>query len=162
MTQTDNEIRSKRCAEALARYGNGSPEENLTDFLTDAMHWCDDSPIDFHHFLAQACRHYVNEFNGDQQDERRMCPSSDKLPSNPIDIDAILAQRRQVAVIWAIEDVQHIRPDLNQDQAWDVLERCRDKHDCEYGFTWDYVRDVADDLFPMPRKSRNRHGGQHD
>jgi hypothetical protein len=63
-------------------------------------------------------------------------------------IHQVLAERGQVAIVWAIEDVQHVRPDLNRDQAWEVLERCRDKHDCEWGFTWTYIQVVADLLFP--------------
>jgi hypothetical protein len=78
--------------------------------------------------------------------------------SNPaysdIDIDKALEQRRQVAIFWSIEDVQHVRPDLNDDQAWEVLQRGRDKHDCEWGFTWTYIEDVADDLFPKPTTGR--------
>jgi hypothetical protein len=77
--------------------------------------------------------------------------------SNPdysnIDIDRALEQRRQVAIFWSIEDVQHIRPDLNADQAWEVLQDCRDKHDCEWGFTWTYIKDVADELFPHPKRT---------
>jgi hypothetical protein len=80
-TSNTNQMRTKRCDEALARYGNGSPDENLIDFLTDAMHWCDTTPIDFHHVLAQACRHYVNELNGEQHDERRMSPTTAAEPS---------------------------------------------------------------------------------
>jgi hypothetical protein len=70
-----------------------------------------------------------------------------------IDLDELLKQRQQVAVVWGTEDVQNIRPDLNDDQAWEVLERCRDKHDCEWGFTWQYIEDVADMLFPEPTES---------
>ena len=29
---------------------------------------------DFHLALAQACRHYINELNDEQQDERRLIP----------------------------------------------------------------------------------------
>ncbi|HUY92533.1 MAG TPA: hypothetical protein VMV10_27590 [Pirellulales bacterium] len=65
-----------------------------------------------------------------------------------IDVHQLLRARRQVAVIWSIEDVQGVRPELTDDQAWDVLERCYDKHDCEWGFTWNYLEDVADIMFP--------------
>jgi hypothetical protein len=78
---------------------------------------------------------------------------STKPDYSKIDIDAVLAQRQQVAVIWGTEDVQGVRPDLNDDQAWEVLQRCRDKHDCEWGFTWQYIEDVADELFPEPETS---------
>lgn len=67
-----------------------------------------------------------------------------------IDIYELLAQRRQVAIIWDIEDVQNMRPDLNDDQAWQVLQRCEKHHDCETGFTWLLIELVAEDLFPCP------------
>ncbi len=67
-----NATRSTRCAKAIARYGDDLPESNLIDFLADAMHFCDAERMDFRILLAQACRHYVNELNDDQQDERRI------------------------------------------------------------------------------------------
>ena len=147
MTQSDNEVRAQRCDDALARYGKGSLGENLTDFLTDAMHWCDTTLLDFHVLFAQACRHYLHELNGEHRDRRRMSPSSTVEPPE-IDVHALLAERRQVAVVWSIEDVLGIRPDLNPEQAWDVLTACRDQHDCEWGFTRTFLKDIADELFP--------------
>lgn len=73
-----------------------------------------------------------------------MTDSSD----HDIDIHALLESRRQVAVIWSVEDVQEIRPDLNDDKAWEVLLRCRKVHDCEVGFSWELIEFVADDLYP--------------
>jgi hypothetical protein len=35
--------------------------------------------------------------------------------TNEIDVHALLAKSRQIAVIWSIEDVQQERPDLNDD-----------------------------------------------
>ena len=65
-----------------------------------------------------------------------------------IDVQQLLRARRQVAVVWNIEDVKHLRPDLTDDQAWDVLEQAYDVHDCEWGFTWTHLQTVADDMFP--------------
>jgi hypothetical protein len=65
-----------------------------------------------------------------------------------INIAQVLASRRQVAVTWSIEDVQGVRPDLSDDQAWDVLQEAIDKHDAEYGFTWGFIEFMADELFP--------------
>jgi hypothetical protein len=67
-----NQQRAASAEQSIASYGNDLPESNLTDFLTDAMHWCDCTGHDFHIALARACRHYINELNDDQQDERRM------------------------------------------------------------------------------------------
>lgn len=71
-----------------------------------------------------------------------------------LDIGRLLRQRRQVAVIWSIEDVKHLRPDLSDDQAWDVLEQAYDVHDCEWGFTWTHLQTVADDMFPQKPSTR--------
>ena len=69
-----NASRAKRCAEAVARYGDDMPESNLIDLLADAMHWADHNGQDFHFLLASACRHYIHELNDQQQDERRLIP----------------------------------------------------------------------------------------
>ena len=65
-----------------------------------------------------------------------------------INVHQLLEERRQVAVIWSTDDVQDVRPDLSEDQAWQVLRQCRRAHDCEVGFTWLLIETMADDLFP--------------
>jgi hypothetical protein len=70
----DNDLRADRCERALSSYAADDRFTNLVDFLADAMHWCDSTGQDFHIGLAQACRHYIHELNGEQQDERRMNP----------------------------------------------------------------------------------------
>lgn len=65
-----------------------------------------------------------------------------------IDIHELLKERRQVAAIWGTEDVQEMRPDLDDDRAWEVLQECDRHHDCELGFNWLLIETVADDLFP--------------
>ena len=68
----DNTLRAANFEKAVGTYGTGSPQEILVDLLTDAMHWCDANGEDFHFSLAMACRHYINELNDEQQDERRL------------------------------------------------------------------------------------------
>lgn len=65
-------------------------------------------------------------------------------------IHELLAQRREVAVIWEIADVQSVREDLNEEQAWQVLLQCKRAHDCNHGFTWELIEVVADSMFPTP------------
>jgi len=65
-------------------------------------------------------------------------------------VHQLLAKHRQVAAIWSIEDVQHVRPDLTDDQAWEVLERVGHKHDAEWGISWTTLEVVAGDFFPKP------------
>ena len=74
---------------------------------------------------------------------------SSKFDYSDIDVHELLKHRHQIAVIWSIEDVQGVRPDLTDDQAWAVLQECDRRHDCELGITWGSIEYVADDLFPM-------------
>jgi hypothetical protein len=74
-----------------------------------------------------------------------------KTDFSDIDIHELLTQRRQVAVIWSIEDVQAVRPDLTDDQAWEVLKRCEKRHDAEIGFTWQFIELIAEEIFSPPQ-----------
>ena len=42
--------------------------------------------------------------------------------SEPIDAHELLAKHRMIGVVWCIDDVQQLRPDLIADQAWQVLQ----------------------------------------
>jgi hypothetical protein len=68
-----------------------------------------------------------------------------------LDIDAYLAKRRQIAVLWSIENVKGVRPHLSDEQAWDVLQQVKDIHDAEWGICRTTLETVADDLFPKPK-----------
>jgi hypothetical protein len=67
-------------------------------------------------------------------------------PAEP-EIHALLASRRQIAHIWSIEDVQGIRPDLDGDQAWEVLQNVNRHKDAELGITWLTLEMEAEHLF---------------
>lgn len=67
--------------------------------------------------------------------------------SDDIDIHALLIERNQIAAIWSIEDVQGIRPDLTDEQAWEVLQQVKRQHDAAIGVTWDTLEWTAQDLF---------------
>lgn len=68
--------------------------------------------------------------------------------STPPTIRTMLKQRFQIAVIWGIEDVQEMRPDLNDGQSWEVLQQCDNEHDRNSGITWDSLARIADEMFP--------------
>jgi hypothetical protein len=66
----------------------------------------------------------------------------------PYDIEQFFEQRRQIAVIWSTEDVRQVRPDLTDDQAWEVLKRCDERKECEISITWTFIELIADEMFP--------------
>ncbi len=65
----------------------------------------------------------------------------------PADIQAILAERREIAVGWSVEDVQEIRPDLTAEQAWEVLQAAERGHDATVGINWEVLECYAEHLF---------------
>ncbi len=67
--------------------------------------------------------------------------------SHDIDIHVLLTERRQIASVWSIEDVQQLRRDLTDDQAWEVLQQVDRHHDCEAGITWLTLEFAAKELF---------------
>jgi len=71
-----------------------------------------------------------------------------------IDIHELLKQRKQIAIIWGIEDVQDMRPDLEDQQAYEVLQSCKDNHDASYGMSREDIWIHAESMFP----EKNRKG----
>lgn len=64
-----------------------------------------------------------------------------------IDINAYLDERQEIAVVWCIEDVHSIRRDLTDEQAWEVLQQARQKHDAGIGLNWSVLECHANMLF---------------
>ncbi len=76
----------------------------------------------------------------------------DPLPY-AINLEELLAAHRLIAAgIWSVEDVREVRPDLTEDQAWEVLQECDRQKDSTQGMTWDTLRCVAEELFGLPPK----------
>ena len=60
---------------------------------------------------------------------------------------AITAARRRIVADWSIEDVQKIRPDLTDEQAWKVLLAVLRHRDATIGINWDVLDYHAENLF---------------
>jgi hypothetical protein len=68
----------------------------------------------------------------------------------------LLAKHRMIGIVWRIEDVQGVRPDLTEDQAWEVLQEVERKHDGEAGTNWTTLEFFADELFPELSTTRGQ------
>jgi len=55
---------------------------------------------------------------------------------------------KEIAIVWTIDDVLEQRPELNEQQASDVLYFMQSCHDATIGINWDYIDAVAETLFP--------------
>ena len=71
----------------------------------------------------------------------------DRIDRDEVDIHGTLKNCRQIAVIWSVDDVLEIRPDLTEDEAWEVLQAVEDDHDANLGICWDVLEYHATCLF---------------
>jgi hypothetical protein len=71
-----------------------------------------------------------------------------------INVPERLARSRSIALVWTVEDVRKVRPDLTENQAWGVLEHAQRTYDPDQGLTTGRLRDHALGLFgPAPTPS---------
>lgn len=47
-----------------------------------------------------------------------------------------------IAIIWSVEDVLRVRPELTRDQALQVLWQAYDEHDANHGICWQTFEDI--------------------
>jgi hypothetical protein len=93
----------------------------------------------------------VNSWRGDRYEPQlRKAIQHDpdhSEPSAQIDISEHLARRQQIAIVWQIEDVLSLRPDLTEEQAWEVLQVVERRHDATIGVNWDVLHYHAQALY---------------
>ena len=58
---------------------------------------------------------------------------------------------------WHIEDVQSVRPDLDEDQCLEVLDTMANRFDANDGINWDVIRYTADNLYPTTEENDDEH-----
>ena len=63
------------------------------------------------------------------------------------ELAAILRRTRRIARLWGVEDVRAVRPDLDADQAWDVLQAVDQTTDADTGISHRRLEDTAEALF---------------
>jgi hypothetical protein len=54
---------------------------------------------------------------------------------------------QEISISWSTEDVQSVRPDLSDDQAWQVLQAVEHDHDANIGVNWNVLECHAKWLF---------------
>ena len=52
-----------------------------------------------------------------------------------------------VSIVWSVEDVLQVRPDLSQEQAKKVLTEAKENHDATMGINWGTLSYVAEVLY---------------
>lgn len=70
------------------------------------------------------------------------------LAVNELDNYDMVDKRHAMAIVWQVDDVLSVRPDLTEEQAAEVLGRVEDIHDASIGVSWYTLECCAEDLFP--------------
>tara|TARA_R100000781_G_scaffold105605_1_gene69426 strand:+ start:28 stop:381 length:354 start_codon:yes stop_codon:yes gene_type:complete len=60
-----------------------------------------------------------------------------------------------IVIIWEIDDIKNIRPDLTDDECMEVLDYAERKHDATLGITYDTLEWHCDYLFPVKEEANN-------
>jgi|GEM_PF-3454351 len=68
-----------------------------------------------------------------------------------IDIGQLIAEHSAIALVWDAAHVRDQRPDLTNEQAWEVLQECERSWDRLNDPMLETIRQVAENLFPNPR-----------
>lgn len=63
-------------------------------------------------------------------------------------MDTFYDPKLSIAIIWTVDDVRQFRSDLTLAEAREVLAEVEHGHDPNVGIHWDYIEEVADNLFP--------------
>lgn len=67
--------------------------------------------------------------------------------------DAEYTSENSIAIIWCIDDVRTVIEDyektveLTDDECMEVLKYCLNKHDANYGMSWDNISWAIDHIF---------------
>ena len=90
-----------------------------------------------------------NSWRGDQYEphHRQCLANSREVEAADTDTTPSRDADQTISVVWAIEDVQSIRPDLSDDQAWQVLQAAKKDHDATIGINWSVLECHAEMLF---------------
>jgi hypothetical protein len=64
-------------------------------------------------------------------------------------------------IVWHIEDILSVRPDLSNEQARKLLRQLKNNHDASIGINWDVIDIYAETAFPIVEeaKSQSSNGG---
>ena len=56
-----------------------------------------------------------------------------------------------IAIVWHIDDVLGVRPDLSREQAFEVLKQAKRHHDANVGINWEVLSATAEVLYGEKR-----------
>jgi len=55
---------------------------------------------------------------------------------------------RSISIVWNIEDIKGFRPDLNDNECFQVLLEAQEEHDANIGVNWEVLEEIATRVYP--------------
>ena len=104
-------------------------------------------------FLDQLLRKGLKPPNSIQVDAVNVLAINDPLSilAKAPDIEALLNSFRMIGSTWCVKDVHEVRPDLNDEQAFQVLTFAQGTHDATLGISWEILEQASETLFGAPQ-----------
>jgi len=133
---------------AVVLFEDSGPEgSRKIGILFDEPYHC--AVLDVAKLTAGDIAFLSNSWRGDHYEPhlRKAIEASPPVEPPETNIHELLAERRQIARIWGIEDMQGIRPDLSEEQAWEVLQAAEDSHEADIGINCSVLECHAEMLF---------------
>ncbi len=107
------------------------------------------SRTEFYSGLTDQLRSGLGELLNSSSDSVAVVAARDpeETLSRLTNLEPILLPAGQIAIIWSVEDVMQLRPDLTRDEALTVLEYAEVQHDSGDGINWHALDARAEELF---------------
>ena len=61
----------------------------------------------------------------------------------------------EITITWHVDDVLSVRPDLNKEQAREVLYELDHNHDANIGISWEVIDIIAEGMYERPEDLDN-------
>ena len=90
-----------------------------------------------------------NSWRGDKYEPHLRAALANSRAAEAADPDTAPSRDadQEISITWSTEDVQEVRPDLTEDQAWQVLQAAKEHHDATIGINWSVLECHAEMLF---------------
>ncbi len=101
--------------------------------------------------LSEPLEDAIDEILGEMEDaieNIRKCRPEKVTHQAEVDIGELLADHHAISIVWDVHHVMDQRPDLYQEQAWEVLQECQRSWERLSDPRLETIRQVADILFP--------------
>src|SRR5271157_4794749 len=90
-----------------------------------------------------------NSWRGDTFEPHLRAALANSQAAEAADLDTAPSRDadQEISITWSTEDVHEVRPDLTEDQAWQVLQAAKEHHDATIGINWSVLECHAEMLF---------------